>query len=87
VPFSARSGRKTKGDSAAYEKWLKSHQPFHWFVEFYGIMQSGGFDVIIGNPPYVEYPKVKNTYQIRHYQTEQSGNLYAFVLERSTSLI
>ena len=56
--LSARSGRKTKGDSAAYEKWLKSHQPFHWFVEFYGIMQSGGFDVIIGNPPYVEYDKV-----------------------------
>ena len=44
---------KDQGDSAAYEKWLKSHQPFHWFVEFYGIMQSGGFDVIIGNPPYV----------------------------------
>ena len=29
-------------------KWLKSHQPFHWFIEFYGILNSGGFDVIIG---------------------------------------
>ncbi len=38
----------------AYAQWLKSHQPFHWFVEFYGIIQDrGGFDVIIGNPPYV----------------------------------
>ena len=37
-----------------YAKWLKSHQPFHWFVEFYGIVhERGGFDVIIGNPPYV----------------------------------
>lgn len=35
-----------------YAKWLKSHQPFHWFVEFYGIVGAGGFDVIIGNPPY-----------------------------------
>ena len=87
VSLSARSGRKTKGDSAAYEKWLKSHQPFHWFVEFYGIMQSGGFDVIIGNPPYVEYAKVKDTYQVRNYQTEHSGNLYAFILERSTDLV
>ncbi|MDZ7268199.1 MAG: SAM-dependent methyltransferase [candidate division KSB1 bacterium] len=38
---------------SAYDKWLKSHKPFHWFVEFYGVMKSGGFDVIIGNPPYV----------------------------------
>ena len=49
---------------ADYDKWLKSHQPFHWFVEFYGIMQSGGFDVIIGNPPYVELSQVAE-YSIR----------------------
>ncbi|MFZ4596387.1 MAG: Eco57I restriction-modification methylase domain-containing protein, partial [Verrucomicrobiaceae bacterium] len=30
---------------AAFEKWRKSHQPFHWFIEFYGIMNKGGFDV------------------------------------------
>jgi hypothetical protein len=85
VPLSSRSGRKTKGDSAAYEKWLKSHQPFHWFVEFYGIMQSGGFDVIIGNPPYLEYSKVKE-YEIRGYATENCANLYAYTVERSLAL-
>ena len=37
-----------------YEKWLNSHKPFHWFIAFYGILEAGGFDVIIGNPPYVE---------------------------------
>ena len=42
----------------ALRTWLASHQPFHWFIEFYGIMESGGFDVIIGNPPYVVYSKV-----------------------------
>ena len=36
-----------------FEVWKTSHQPFHWFVEFYGIMHAGGFDVIIGNPPYI----------------------------------
>ena len=40
-------------DKVAYAKWVKSHQPFHWFIQFYGILNSGGFDVIIGNPPYV----------------------------------
>jgi hypothetical protein len=64
-----------------------SHQPFHWFVEFYGIMKKGGFDVIIGNPPFVEYSKVKDTYSIQGYDTEDSGNLYAFVMERSIKLL
>ena len=39
----------------AYRQWLQSHQPFHWLTEFYGIVEEdGGFDVVIGNPPYVE---------------------------------
>ena len=66
-----------------YDKWLSSHQPFHWLAEFYQIIKgNGGFDVIIGNPPYVEYSKVRNIYQIKNYITEQCGNLYAYVLER-----
>jgi hypothetical protein len=44
-------------------EWKTSHQPFHWFVEFYDIMHHGGFDVIIGNPPWKEYTAVKNTTQ------------------------
>ena len=75
----------SKGEK--YQAWLKSHQPFHWFVEFYGIMCEGGFDVIIGNPPYVEYSKVKNEYRISNYVTEECGNLYAYVLERSVQLL
>jgi hypothetical protein len=66
-----------------YEKWLTSHQPFHWFTEFYSIINNGGFDVIIGNPPYVEYSKVKKDYEIKGYETEKCGNLYGFVMERS----
>ncbi|MXY48850.1 MAG: SAM-dependent methyltransferase [Gemmatimonadetes bacterium] len=70
-------------DSLAYEQWRESHQPFHWFVEFFGIMQSGGFDVIVGNPPYVEYSNVKADYTVIGYSTESCGNLYSYVLERS----
>lgn len=70
----------------AFAKWKDSHQPFHWFVEFYGIMHTGGFDVVIGNPPYIEYAKVKGTYTIRHYDTESCGNLYAYVWERALAL-
>ena len=71
----------------AYQSWLSTHKPFHWFIEFYGILKDGGFDVIIGNPPYVEYSKVKKDYTISGYETEDCGNLYAFVFERSFRLL
>ena len=69
-----------------FEKWKKSHKPFHWFIAFYGIIQDGGFDVIIGNPPYVEYSKVKKQYKVNEYKTEKCGNLYAMSIERSFDL-
>ena len=71
------------GDTDAYEAWCASHQPFHWFVEFYGIMRKGGFDVVIGNPPYVEYSKIRKQYQVKGFVTERCGNLYAMVIEQS----
>ena len=74
-----------EGDEGAYTQWRASHQPFHWFVEFYGIMHTGGFDVIVGNPPYVEYGSVKE-YTVEGYKTLRCGNLYAFIMERNDSL-
>lgn len=70
-------------DAKKYKKWLSSHEPFNWFVEFYDVIHNrGGFDVVIGNPPYVEYnDKIKKFYTIKNYKTEECGNLYAFILE------
>ena len=72
---------------SAYQNWLSSHKPFHWLIEFYGILKDGGFDVIIGNPPYVEYSEVKKEYTIQGYETESCRNLYAFITERSIELL
>ncbi len=78
-------------DKESYDHWKKSAQPFHWYSEFYSVLsdesEKRGFDVIIGNPPYVEYSSVKKQYQIYDYKTEECGNLYAFVLERCQSLL
>lgn len=71
----------------ALQEWRFKTQPFHWFAEFYDIIRAGGFDVIIGNPPYVEYSKIKSDYEVAPYSTQQCGNLYAFVLERCESLL
>ena len=76
------------GVRAAFEKWRESHQPFHWFAEFYGVMREGGFDVVIGNPPYVVNSARTVSYDLSQsgLATLSAGNLYAFVFERSTQV-
>jgi hypothetical protein len=74
---------------ALYAEWMRTHQPFHWFVEFYGIVhERGGFDVIIGNPPYVVYTPAKVAYLVQQdlFSTFSAKNLYALVCERSFRL-
>lgn len=72
-----------------YEKWLETHLPFHWFAEFYEILHDkGGFDVVIGNPPYVVYNKSSFAYKIGNgYSTLTCNNLYAFCIERSYQIL
>ena len=96
----SRDPSTTKEDlfaSALYRDWLKSHQPFHWLAEFYDILRDekdengnitskGGFDVIIGNPPYVEIRVASRDYRLSNYKTIDCGNLYACVFERSLSI-
>jgi len=72
----------------AFEAWRDAHQPFHWFVEFFGILKNGGFDAVIGNPPYVVYPNRNIPYAVleSHFATFASRNLYAYVFEQSLRL-
>ncbi len=72
------------GGTLKFEDWLKSHQPFHWLAEYYDIINgNGGFDVVIGNPPYVVYRQQNYVYKVpENYETYTCGNLYAFILDR-----
>jgi hypothetical protein len=86
--LNTKINQKQKDDyNVSYDDFIKNYKPFNWYVEFNEIIKNGGFDVIIGNPPYVEYSKVKNQYKIKGYKTESCGNLYAFVVERSLNLL
>jgi hypothetical protein len=75
------------GNKAELSRWQYSHKPFHWFVEFYGIMQRGGFHAVVGNPPYVERRVIEDEYDIRHFVTESTNNLFAYVSERAGILL
>lgn len=76
-------------------RFKQTHEPFHWLLEFPAIEARGGFDVIVGNPPYVEYTKVdsktkksiRDQYRLVGVETETCGNLYAFVVERSFEVL
>lgn len=75
-------------ESMDYEKWLVTHQPFHWFAEFYEIINDkNGFDVVIGNPPYVVYVASSATYRLTDYKTISCSNLYAYCIERSFKIM
>ncbi|OGP73032.1 MAG: restriction endonuclease subunit R [Deltaproteobacteria bacterium RBG_16_49_23] len=64
--------------------------PFDWQKEFPEIMKGGGFDTVIGNPPYVRQEMLgtlKDYFQ--EYYTVYHGvsDLYVYFIERGVSLL
>lgn len=81
------------GDRSPSAFQLDSAQAFNWQQEFPEVMQAGGFDVVIGNPPYVdsewmtEYLPHWRHYCTQHYQAA-SGNwdLFCVFIEQAIAL-
>ena len=76
------------------EKEMKSMvndlYPFHWFHEFPEIMEMGGFDVIIENPPYISNkqlsPLEKAIFQNKYKTPKGLMNIFGIFIERSIEL-
>ncbi|WP_432291633.1 Eco57I restriction-modification methylase domain-containing protein [Clostridium baratii] len=60
---------------------------FDWNNEFKKVIERGGFNCIIGNPPYIEYSKVREKYIVKNFESLKCGNIYAFVIERALNLL
>ncbi len=73
--------------ATAFQQWQASHQPFHWFVEFHSIIHYGGFDVVTGNPPYVQRRNISQQYTPRGLLTAATPDIYAMVMERGISIL
>ncbi|MGA2468051.1 MAG: N-6 DNA methylase [Thermodesulfobacteriota bacterium] len=64
--------------------------PFDWEKEFSEIMKQGGFDAVIGNPPYVRQESLGDAkvYFQLHYKTfRPTADLYVNFIERGIDLL
>jgi len=64
--------------------------PFDWQSEFAEIMRAGGFDAVIGNPPYVRQEMLGDSkgYFQEHYEVYHGvADLYVYFIERGVKLL
>jgi len=68
---------------------------FEWHAEFPHIFKDGGFDAVIGNPPYIRIQTLKDTrpasipYFSEHYRAATKGNydIYVVFVEQALNLL
>ncbi|CAG0947139.1 Type IIS restriction enzyme Eco57I [Anaerolineae bacterium] len=69
----------------------KEKNAFNWEREFKSVVSEGGFDVIVGNPPYVNVfnlpPDEVDFYQAHYTTFKNKFDLYGFFLERAIKLL
>lgn len=63
-------------------------KPFNWEAEFKDVFERGGFDVVIGNPPYLKeldgkavFDPIKNSNYVKYYQGKM--DFWYFFLHRA----
>ncbi|MCD6227775.1 N-6 DNA methylase [Candidatus Micrarchaeota archaeon] len=79
------------GNSLIDDLEVAGNRAFKWEDEFEDIMKEGGFDVIIGNPPYVDIkqldPKIVRYLFDKYPSVENRMNLYSTFVEKGLSLL
>ncbi|MDP8202227.1 MAG: TaqI-like C-terminal specificity domain-containing protein [Candidatus Tenebribacter burtonii] len=88
----AKKGRKLSslnnnikcGNSLIDDSKIAGEKAFNWQKEFPDVMKDGGFDVVIGNPPYgiLIDSKMKKYYDKQFPLTNYKINLYVLFIER-----
>ena len=91
------AGHRTPQGQATAMAWALANRKrfFHWFLEFPDIIEQGGFDCILGNPPYLGGQKLSGTYGdsfVRYARWEYSpakgwSDLVTFFVRRIFELL
>ena len=63
---------------------------FDWDAEFSAIMKAGGFDAVIGNPPYIRmegFKELKDYLRSKYLSHEERSDLYTYFIEQGHKLL
>ena len=73
------------------QEWQASDDEFVWQVEFPEVFQEGGFDIVIGNPPYVRQELIISIKPILERLFPEvyigTADLYVYFYKRGTELL
>ncbi|WP_421805736.1 Eco57I restriction-modification methylase domain-containing protein [Flagellimonas sp.] len=77
------------GNSLIDDPNVAGEKAFNWQNEFPEVFAKGGFDVVIGNPPYVRQELVKHyTEALKSYQVfSGKSDLYTFFFEKGNDIL
>ena len=82
------------GNSLINDEKIAGDKAFKWKEEFKEIMKEGGFDVIIGNPPYVNAiqltktvgKKIKQYWKNKYYSAKGAYDIFVLFFEQSLNV-
>jgi type I restriction-modification system DNA methylase subunit len=60
---------ETAGVESVDKESVKEFSPFHWVLEFAPVYESGGFDVVIGNPPWDRVKPLRDDFFSKYDET------------------
>lgn len=88
-------GLNPTGQEIAAAQIIAQRKSFaHWFLEFWDIVDAGGFDLILGNPPYLGDKKLRSAYGAEflnyvlfEYSPAGACDLAAYFLRRIYDLV
>jgi type I restriction-modification system DNA methylase subunit len=78
------------GNSLVDDEKLAGDKAFKWEEQFSEIMREGGFDVVIGNPPYVRQEELSEIkpYLEANYETYQgTADLFVYFFEKELKVL
>jgi len=80
------------GNSLIDDVEIAGELAFNWEKEFPQVFENGGFDVVVGNPPYVfardNFSEIEKNYYIKNYvSSNYQINTYILFMEKSFKLL
>lgn len=94
--IASRDAAEVEGDYRPLDELSRRYRLFHWSLEFREVIASGGFDVIVGNPPWIAHagrasqpldPRVKHYFACNYRSFKGYPATHSLFVERAVQLL